>query len=160
MSQSVARLDKWARCVGQLEKAVAVGMLAIILVSMSLQVFARYVFGSPFSWSEELARLAMIWLTFLAASWVTAEGGHIRVDLWGMRVSQAFNDWMDRLVHLLIAASCLVLLLGGLRFVWFVHPVASPSLGIPKSLWYGAVSVGLGLMAFHHLVLLFTVRQK
>jgi TRAP-type C4-dicarboxylate transport system permease small subunit len=45
-----------------------------------------------------------------------------------------------------------MLFVGGLKFVLKVHPVGSATLGIPKSYWYGAVSVGLLLMTLHSLV--------
>lgn len=132
-----------------IQRSLATLMLSIILLTMGSQVIARYLFDAPFSWSEEVARLAMIWLTFLAAAYVMAEGGHITVDLWSSRVSPPVRLWLDGLVCLVVAATCLLLFFGGLRFVWYVHPVGSPSLNIPKSLWYGAVSVGLLLMAIH-----------
>lgn len=134
------------------ERSLAVLMLVLILATMGAQVIARYLFGMPFSWSEEIARLAMIWLTFIAASYVMAEGNHIAVDLWSARVSDRMRLWLDSAVLLVVAATCLLLFGGGIRFVLFVHPVGSPSLGIPKSLWYGAVSVGLLLMALHSLL--------
>lgn len=134
------------------ERSLAVLMLFLILATMGAQVIARYLFGMPFSWSEEVARLAMIWLTFIAASYVMAEGNHIAVDLWSARVSDRIRLWLDGAVLLAVAATCLLLFGGGIRFVLFVHPVGSPSLGIPKSLWYGAVSVGLLLMALHSLL--------
>jgi len=135
---------------------LAVSLLILLLVSMCAQVVARYAFRSPFSWSEELARFAMIWLTFIAASLVMARREHIAVDLWASdsrrllprRIRAAF----DMLVDLVVVATCLLLLFGGFRFVWYVHPVGSPALGIPKSAWYGAVSTGLALMAMHCLL--------
>jgi hypothetical protein len=48
-----------------------------------------------------------------------------------------------------VVIACLLLLIGGFRFVWRVGLVESPALGIPKSCWYGAASTGLGLMALH-----------
>lgn len=134
------------------ERFLAVLMLVTILLTMGVQVIARYVFKSPFSWSEEVSRLAMIWLTFIAASYVMAEGGHITVDLWSSRVSRTVRCWLDTFVSLVVAVACLLLVAGGMKFVWYVHPVGSPSLGIPKSFWYGAVSVGLSLMALHSLL--------
>ena len=56
------------------------------LSTMATQVFARYVFGAPFSWSEEVARLCLIWLTFISAAFVMAQGRHIAVDMISSRV--------------------------------------------------------------------------
>ena len=131
--------------------------LFVILATMRAQVFARYFFGAPFQWSEEVARLALIWMTFMAAAFVMAEGGHITVDVLSPRLSVRGQLWLECLSHAVVAGACLLLLIGGSRFVWYVGKVGSPSLGIPMSWWYGAVSVGLLLMAIHSIVNLLQV---
>lgn len=158
----------------RIEQVFAVALLAVLLIAMGAQVIARYVFGSPLSWSEEVARLAMIWLTFIAASFVAAKGEHIAVDLYGAGptpgdgekpqpgfVARCLARIYDRRVAsavVLLAAS--LMLLGGLRFVWRVYPVGSPSTGISKSIWYGAASVGLALIALHTLADLVGLRPQ
>lgn len=142
------------------ERTLATLMLAGILVTMGAQVIARYVFGSPFSWSEEVARLAMIWLTFLAAAYVTGQRSHIAVDVWSARVGRTGQYRSDVLVSLVVITTCLLLFCGGMNFVWYVHLVGSPALGIPKSLWYGAVSVGMLLIAVHALLNLLWLWQS
>ncbi|MBT5018122.1 MAG: TRAP transporter small permease subunit, partial [Planctomicrobium sp.] len=56
------------------EQSLASLFLFLIVSTMGAQVFARYFFGAPISWSEEVARLALIWMTFIAAAFVMAEG--------------------------------------------------------------------------------------
>lgn len=161
----VGRLVTTNQWIMRVEAGAAMMFLILILLSMSSQVIARYGFRSPFSWSEELARFAMIWLAFIAAPLVMAQRGHITVDLWTSgetrQLPKKLKLAMDCLVDCMVACTCLLLLVGGIRFVWYVHPVASPSLGIPKSFWYGAVSTGLALMAVHSLLnLLLQVRTS
>jgi TRAP-type transport system small permease protein len=140
---------RWiARLVG-LERLLAVGLLATVLATMGAQVIARYLFRAPIPWSEEVARFALIWLTFLAASFVMAEGRHIAVDVVSSRLSHRGKLWLECFSGGTVVAACLLLLVGGFRFVWYVGPVGSPALGIPMSWWYGAASVGLVLMALH-----------
>ena len=47
--------------------------LVFLLVAMTLTVFsqviARYIFEAPLSWSEELARFILIWLSMLSAAY-------------------------------------------------------------------------------------------
>jgi TRAP-type C4-dicarboxylate transport system permease small subunit len=135
-----------------MEQLLAVLILVGILGTMFAQVVARYIFRAPFSWSEELCRLGLIWLTFLAAAYIMAQRRHLAVDLWSTRVGTKWRARADLFVYVFVATTCLLLCLGSLRFVWFVHPVGSPALGLAKSYWYGGVSVGLLLMAFHSLV--------
>lgn len=134
------------------EQLLAVLILVGILGTMFAQVVARYIFRAPFSWSEELCRLGLIWMTFLAAAYIMAQRQHLAVDLWSDRVRAIWRVRADLIVFGLTALTCLLLCLGSLRFVWYVHPVGSPALGIAKSYWYGGVSLGLLLMAFHSLV--------
>ncbi|MBM4093672.1 MAG: TRAP transporter small permease [Planctomycetes bacterium] len=133
----------------KLERLAAAGLLVTVLVTMAAQVVARYVFRKPISWSEEWARFALIWLAFMAAAFVMAEGRHIAVDVVSSRLSARGKLWLECISSGFVVGACLVLLVGGFRFVWRVGLVGSPALGIPMSCWYGAASVGLGLMALH-----------
>lgn len=139
------------------EKTIAALCLLVIAGTMAAQVVARYVFDTPFQWSEEVARLALIWLTFISAAFVMAEGRHIAVDLISDRVGTRGKFLIECFGYLVVAVACFMLLIGGAKFVWYVGKVGSPALGIPKSYWYGAGGVGLLLMAFHSLVNLLQV---
>jgi TRAP-type C4-dicarboxylate transport system permease small subunit len=139
------------------EKTVASLFLLVIVSTMAAQVFARYVFNAPFQWSEEVARLALIWMTFISAAFVMAEGRHIAVDMISSRVGDGGKLFIECMSYVVVAATCLLLLIGGASFVWYVGKVGSPALGVPKSWWYGAGMVGLLLMAVHSLVNLFQV---
>jgi len=139
------------------EKTIAAMFLFVIVTAMAAQVFARYVFGAPFQWSEEVARLALIWLTFTSAAFVTAEGRHIAVDMISSWTGDTGKLLIECLSYVVVAGSCLLLLTGGASFVWYVGKVGSPALGVPKSWWYGAGMLGLLLMALHSLVNLFQV---
>lgn len=148
----------------RIEQLVSVVLLATVVTTMAAQVIWRYVLQSPLSWSEEVSRLAMIWLTFIASGFVSAKHQHIAVDLIGdeppvdagrptlvrtvmrpvMRVMRS-----QRLVQGVILITTTSLLLGGLRFVRWVYPVGSPGINISMSYWYGAAIVGLALISLH-----------
>lgn len=158
----------------RIEQAFAVALLAVLLIAMGAQVVARYVFGSPLSWSEEVARLAMIWLTFIAASFVAAKREHIAVDLYGAGPTSADGEKLQpgfvsrclarifdrRVASTVVLLTTSLMLLGGLRFVWRVYPVGSPSTGISKTIWYGAATVGLALISLHTLADLVGLRPR
>jgi len=148
-------LLSWEARLVSCEKLLAVLLLVVVVMTLAAQVIARYVFRAPISWSEEAARLALIWLTFVASGFVTAERSQITVDLLPHTLSDRSQRMLNRLAGGLVLTTCLLLLLGGLRFVWRVWPVGSPATGISMSLWYGAASFGLALMSFHAAVQLF-----
>ena len=59
---------------------VSLALLALLIVTPLAQILVRGVFNTPMSSAEELARYFMISLTFLASSYVTLEGGQIRME--------------------------------------------------------------------------------
>jgi len=141
------------------EQTAAAVILMVILVTMGSQVIARYVFRAPISWSEELARFGLIWLTFIASAFVMAEGRHLAVDMISARLGRLGKLRLECVSNLVVMGTCLLLFAGGFRFVWRVYPVASPALGISMSWWYGAALVGLGLMLLHSFLnLIFAIR--
>jgi TRAP-type C4-dicarboxylate transport system permease small subunit len=55
-------------------------LLAALVATPLAQITMRGVFNVPLAGAEELAKYFLICLTFLAASYVTAEGGQIRME--------------------------------------------------------------------------------
>src|SRR5512139_4263352 len=61
-------------------RVLCLALLALLIVTPLAQVLMRGVFNVPMSGAEELARYFLITLTFVASSYVTLEGGQIRME--------------------------------------------------------------------------------
>jgi TRAP-type C4-dicarboxylate transport system permease small subunit len=61
--------------------------LAVMVVMVFVNVVLRYLFGTGIAASEELARLAFVWLIFIGAVLALRERGHIGVDMMVRRLS-------------------------------------------------------------------------
>ncbi len=59
---------------------VSFALLALLVITPLAQVVMRGVFNVPMSGAEELARYFLICLTFIAAAYVTEQGGQIRME--------------------------------------------------------------------------------
>ena len=59
---------------------ISFALLALLVVTPLAQVIMRGVFNVPMSGAEELARYFLISLTFIAAAYVTEQGGQIRME--------------------------------------------------------------------------------
>ena len=70
------------RIQGQVEMAVCVTLVALIVGTIVFQVIARYVFNAPVPWMEELVTIFFILLTLIAAAIAAKEKRHILVDLF------------------------------------------------------------------------------
>ncbi len=59
---------------------ISILLLGLLIVTPLAQIVMRGIFNVPMSGAEELARYFLICLCFIAASYVTADGGQIRME--------------------------------------------------------------------------------
>lgn len=128
------------------------GLVSLLTVSVSVQVFVRYVLQKPlFLWSEELARFTMIWMVFLGIGVGVKNGAHFAMDilpgLLGKRLGTALRVFADLSMGLIL----ILLVLAGLRFSYFGLFQYSPNLEILMVWVFISLPVG-GLLALIYLV--------
>ncbi len=56
-------------------------LVIAIIGALSVQIVSRYVFNAPVHMTDDIAEISLIWLTFLGASVVYRERGHIGIEL-------------------------------------------------------------------------------
>lgn len=79
--------------------------LLVVMVGLILtQIIARVVIGNSFSWTEELARILMIWITFLGASFAFKYGAHMGIDYFVNK----FPEGLRKLNNVLVACVCML----------------------------------------------------
>lgn len=131
------------RLLGRLEFLVAVTALVVIVAATAVAVVSRNVFASPVIWTGELSLLAQVWLTFIGASAVYKERGHV-----GMAgVTQALPARLSGLVA--IAAEIMLAALLLYVAVAIVHLMSNQwaqslsTLGLPRALTSLPVAWGM-----------------
>jgi TRAP-type transport system small permease protein len=127
------------------ETVVAI-LMAVMVGTVILQVYCRFVLGNPLSWSEELARYAFVWITFLGAAVAYRHGAHIIVETVVVLLPRRAQVALAWLVDALMTVALLVLLLQGLNIVEVNSNVEATMLEIPMSWVYGAVPVSAAIM--------------
>jgi len=75
-------------------------LLFLLIATPLAQVVMRGVFNIPMSGAEELARYFLICLSFLAASFVTREGGQICMEEVQVFLPERVRWWTQMLVEL------------------------------------------------------------
>jgi len=113
-------------------------VLAIILAAMVLDVvwgvFTRYLLDSQSSWTDELARFLLVWLSILGAAYASGRKLHIAIDLWPQNLDPKKKNYLNLIVHsMVLLFAVLVFLIGGLRYVYisFALGQTSPALQLP-----------------------------
>ena len=129
-------------------------LLAALVVTPLAQITMRGVFNVPLAGAEELAKYFLICLTFLAASYVTREGGQIRMEEFQFLLPPK-PRWILQLV---IEISGIAVF--GTLFVASVVTVTrnlnsvTPVLEIPFLLFFAPLVVGSALLVVETLAML------
>jgi TRAP-type C4-dicarboxylate transport system permease small subunit len=84
---------------------ILTAMLAVMFFAFLFQIAARYVFGWPTGWTNELSAILWIWLVLWGASFVVTEQEEMRFDL----IYAAVGPRVRRVMFLIAAAALLVL---------------------------------------------------
>jgi TRAP-type C4-dicarboxylate transport system permease small subunit len=117
-----------------LQAAAALGM-GVMLISTLLGVADRLFLGIGMSWTDELARFALVWTSLLAAAITLQHQRHFAFTAILEQLGSAGRIGVD----LLMLAGLSVLAWYGIRLTAAVAVQTSPSLGIEMSWVYAAV---------------------
>ena len=79
---------------------LSLALLAALIVTPLAQIVMRGVFNVPMSGAEELARYFLITMTFVAASYVTREGGQIRMEEFQGLIPPHPRWWLQLVIEL------------------------------------------------------------
>lgn len=74
-------LERLSVYVYKMAYGFCVALFALMMSSMLLQIFCRYVLDYPLLWPEELTRFSMIWLAFIGGSNGVRKGVHVSFRL-------------------------------------------------------------------------------
>lgn len=96
--------------------------VAIIVIPVSLQIFARFTDWLPrYIWTEELSRFLLVWMIMIGAMLGVREGSHFTVDLFP-NLAGRLRAASDLLVNLFMLGFALVFVIYGWEFTdnaWF-----------------------------------------
>lgn len=94
------------RVLGLIDRAAEVtivGVMAVMLVVVSVQILLRYVFNTSIDWAEDVARLCFVWSIFLAIPLGIKHGAHIAIELLVPHLPEAWQRAFFRVVAILSA---------------------------------------------------------
>jgi TRAP-type C4-dicarboxylate transport system permease small subunit len=133
------------------EDWLAFGIFWALAAIVFLQFFTRYVLNDSVSWTEEIARYGLIWVTFIGGIMVTRRNSHIAVALlpnvlpaWAARLLLATVD-LTVLGFLGLLAYFSVLIVGRMQMQRMTI------VDLPMSYVYAAVVLGCLLMCARQL---------
>lgn len=149
MRLACERVRTLQRLIGQAEESLAIGLVVAMAVVVNLQIFARYMFDAPFIWPEEVSRLLLVWLSFIAAAALMRRGGDIAVDVFTSTMPAGLRRATFVFRDVLMVAVFSVVAFEGFRLAEAVSGMPLVATELPTALLAWPVVIGSGLIAFH-----------
>jgi len=119
--------------------ALMAAALTVMVATISYQVFGRYVLGRAPSWTEELTRFLLIWLTMLGSAASLRHGGHITVIFFVERLNPFWQAVCLIIRDVFLVAVSGIFMYFGLRFAMLNGAQESAALEIPMVIPYAAL---------------------
>lgn len=126
-------------------------LMTVLTIVVFTQVIYRFVLESPLTWSEEVARYSLVWMTFLGAALGVRYNALIGVEFVVNLLPKSLRDGLRYVVYVLCMVFFIAIVIQGIKMVEAVHLQESPALGLPMSVAYAAVPVGGLLMLMNSL---------
>lgn len=133
--------------------AACVFLLAAMVITTSAQIICRvlctYVeWIKPLSWSEELTRYMLIWLSFFGATCVYRHNGNIAITVVQQALPKPVAKALEILVHVICLVLFIVLMKYAIRYIGKQTRKAA-CLPIKMSTAYMCIPISLGALIYH-----------
>ena len=137
----------------------------ILVFSMSILVVMQIVFrisGTPLTWSEEVARLLMVWLIFMGAAYLynMPKNGHIIVDALLTVLPPKWVDIIKKITEPLITIFIMAVLYYGCILLQQSYTVVLPATKLSLIWIYLSVPVSMAFMLFFSLAKFLYIIEK
>ena len=138
------------RLTGFLLALLLVGLVAVLVLLVSYQVFARYLdFIPAFGWTEEVSRGCFIWMVVLGASLGVAHGTHFAIEVLTTKLAAKGRLFLHFILLAVTLSTALVFVLYGWGFFLRGFRRVSLVTGLPMAWTYGCLFVsGLCMVLF------------
>ena len=112
------------------ERYLTLPLYTMVVIIIFMEVFRRFALSYSSIWSEEIARYAFIYITWIGAAAAIKERAHIRIDVL---LPLLPNRWKT---VVFIFGDLITLILAGIALYWSLEPVVN-------SIHFGSVTHGL-----------------
>ena len=125
--------------VDKITRGTLVFLMALLVINVVWQVFSRYVLNAPSTFTDELARFLLIWVSLLGVAYLSGQNAHISIDILLNKLRPRSQFRLQIAIYLLIIAfAFFVLVFGGghLVYITFIYTQLTPTLQIPMGFVY------------------------
>lgn len=123
----------------------------IMVITVLLQILARYLNGNMFWWTEELARLTFLWFSFLSAGIVLSKKAHLAIDFFYLKTSKNIQHILDYICDITLLLFSIAIIIYGIKLAILVVSQKSPIMGLSMIYFYLPVPLA-GILFFVYIL--------
>lgn len=116
-------------------------LLIVQIISVTIVVVGRQVFGRTPVWGEELTLFSMVWMSLLGATILLKNDGHIAVTALDVYLPGKVIKALDLLSYLFLGFYAVIMVIYGIKLVELTGLNMMPALKIKSSWLYAAMPV-------------------
>jgi TRAP-type C4-dicarboxylate transport system permease small subunit len=132
------------------EVYLAAVIFAALIVSVSAEVFFRYVLDDPSPQLFELSIYCFVWVIYLGGALATRYNQHVRFDLIYRALPAKGQRVLDIGFNLLTNAVLLVLFYPAVRYTIEMYPIKASALRVPWTFLLVVFPIFLALVLIHN----------
>lgn len=126
-------------------------LIALIAIFLSIQVIGRYALRNPPEWTEELARVAFVYATFLGGALAVARRAHLGIDLLTLAMPTRPRALFQVAWRILACVVLVIVAWKGYELVERLWNQPLTSVPFSKGFMFAAVPIGLALTLIYEI---------
>ena len=143
MLKALDRAVAWALAAVRI---VCIAQASALFVIVVLAVIGRYAFGKSLTWTEEVPRYLLIWISFLGAAACVARREHVGFDVLFNALPALVRRWLGAAIGLLILGFGWIVFRYGIVFVNDFGPDLMETIPYTNHWYYVAVPISGALL--------------
>ncbi|MBL4894055.1 MAG: TRAP transporter small permease [Emcibacter sp.] len=133
-------------------KAILALLMAGMVVAVLWQIISRYVLVEPSAWTEETARLLLVWLGILGGSYAYRTSAHLGLDLLAQKLAPRHQFKLGMVIDFCVMAfAAVVMVFGGMSLVIMTYELTQLTavLHLPMAYVYGVLPLSGSLIVIY-----------
>ncbi|WP_166626730.1 TRAP transporter small permease [Jeotgalicoccus sp. S0W5] len=118
-------------------------VLLLMFILLIVQVFFRRWLNDPLTWSEEIALLTMVWITFVGAYQCTAEDSHLKMSFLKNALPKRLSLFLNIITKIIIIIFLILAMVYGIPLLEMsisrYLPITKLSMLVPYLIIWGSI---------------------
>ncbi len=146
-------LKKTDKILGTIAQIACIALLAIIVITISISIFTRFVFFNPLNFADALAKYLMIWMCFLGSGLAIRAGEHVVVEMFSNSLKEKSRKKLILFINIIVSLFLIIIIYNGLIFAFsgigshdpFVFGISMliPYLSVPVGFFYMLIQLNI-----------------